>query len=115
VQAEWLLRRADRAEAAAPVGAAGAGAAVERSRSGQGWYVQTGLMLGPGWQVAARWSTVAPLASDRSGLAGSREVGAALSRYVRGHDFKIQLDAFHLRADGVDDALRLRLQTQLWF
>lgn len=109
--AEWMLRRADVAAIVDPADAD----RVEASRSGWGWYVQAAMLVRPRWEVGARYATIRPLSTDRSSLRAAQEAGGVLSWYRHGHDFKLQLDAMHLRRDGDPNALQVRMQTQFWF
>lgn len=109
--AEWMARKADRALAQDPDDPS----RLVASRSGWGAYAQAGYQFRPGWELAGRYAMVQPLGTDRSTLAKAQEAGGGLSWYLRQHDFKIQLDAFHLRRDATPDSLRVRVQTQMWF
>ena len=109
--AEWMARRADRAVATDPDDAS----REEFSRSGWGWYAQAAYLFLPTWELGGRYATVQPMGADRSNLVQASEAGGVLSWYLREHDFKVPLDAFHVRSEGKTDALRVRVQTQMWF
>ncbi len=74
------------------------GAVTAWSRAGYGYLVQAGVMLGPRFEVVARWDELAAVTVTDPALRATvnalgREVGAGLNWYVgASHAYKVQAD-----------------------
>ena len=92
--AEGLYRSADRELRQADI----AGKTVtEYSRTGWGYTVQASIMIGPMFELVARWNQLRALGRTDPDLVKTvtqqgREVSAGFNVYVNGHLFKIQAD-----------------------
>ncbi|WP_373048863.1 porin [Vulgatibacter sp.] len=118
----WRDERGD----GAFTGEAGGETVVVDPRNGWGWFVQAGQMIGPHWEIAARYTeqhTLDGASLDlRESLAeAGRELGGGVSWYLHGHQLKVQADYFRLwgtEVDGLDaiafedGANQVRLQLQ---
>ena len=114
LQGEWFLRRADRDVFPAAPG--------EYSRSGTGFYVQAGQMIGPRLELAARYGDIVPDEGADPDLVRARELGGGPSWYFRKHALKLQADWFWLPTgdSAAGDTFeggnhQVRTQLQLWF
>jgi hypothetical protein len=73
---------------------------TEWARSGFGYFVQTTLMVSGSVGASARFGELRPLGRTAPELeddiaSRGRELGAALSWFIRGHDYKLQGDYFY--------------------
>lgn len=103
-------------------------AAGIEAHEGWGWFVQAGQLIGPRWEIGARYGERRADEADSS-LAREfadqgRELGVVASWYAHGHPFKLQADYFRywgLEHDGLParsfgDAIQeVRLQLQASF
>jgi len=88
---------------------------VEPTRSGWGWFFQSGYMLTEKLEVAARHGELYPL-GGLTAIQVSRETGVASSYYFHRHDLKVQADYFYLWNDRLAGGVHeIRVQLQLFF
>jgi phosphate-selective porin OprO and OprP len=89
----------------------------EWSRSAMGGYLQASKLFGEHFQLAARWSELAPMPGTDPELLAAREVGGGASWYFHGHTVKLQGDVFRLATgEGLGTgSIQARTQLQLWF
>ncbi|MBM4184257.1 MAG: hypothetical protein FJ207_08510 [Gemmatimonadetes bacterium] len=83
------------------------------TRDTNGWYVQAGYVVRPGYELAGRYGTIDP--DTRDAVTSDRtEKGVSLSRYFQGHNMKLQADYLRLESetDGTS-ADQVRVQWQL--
>lgn len=86
----------------------------EVARDAVGVMAQTGFVFpGAPVELSARYAQIVPT-GDVRGLVASREVGAALGWYPRGHAVKIQADWVWQRT-GDAQGQQVRVQTQVFF
>jgi Phosphate-selective porin O and P len=106
---ELMYRNAARpAEQTAP--------AAPLPRSGWGAYVQSGVMVGPRWEVTGRASHLVPDRGADASFARGRELGAGVSYYLHGHDLKVQGDYVRVRERALSRTTQqVRAQFQLFF
>lgn len=113
LQGEWFLRRADRDVLPSAPG--------EYSRSGTGFYVQAGQMIGPHLELVARYGDLVPDAGADPEFVRAREIGGGPSWYFREHALKLQADWFYLpTGDEIGETFangdhQVRTQLQMWF
>jgi hypothetical protein len=75
---------------------------------------QLAYLLPSNWEVAGRYTMVTP--QEETGYADQTEYGIALSRYIVGHNLKVQADVNLLQVEGSDaDQTLFRLQTEFTF
>lgn len=124
--AELLWQRA-RGDAPGAVGAEGPVEVLPHQ--GWGFFVQAGQMIGPHFEVAARYGQQETFAGTNPAQVeevadAGRELGVGASWYVHGHAVKVQVDGFRswgvrqrgAPTRGFDDAIQaLRAQVQLAF
>lgn len=87
-------------------------------QTGKGWNIQSGYLFKNNFEVAARYTIVSPAANIRwAGMADKiREYTLGVSKYIVGHNLKIQSDISHTKdLLEADPALRYRLQVELAF
>jgi hypothetical protein len=94
-----------------------------------GWFIQAGQMIGPNWEVVARYDEQHALAGSDEGfvedlLGAGRSAGAGVNWYVHGHSLKVQADYFRVwggEAENLpslafeDGANEVRIQLQAAF
>jgi phosphate-selective porin OprO and OprP len=111
-QGQWLFRRAHRGSFDYVVDME---PLTETSRSGWGWFTQTGYRFVTPVEIAARYGELHPL-RDVTEIVLQRELGPALSYYLSDHALKLQADYFYLFADDIQRGRHeARLQMQLFF
>lgn len=115
LDAAYHWRHAWRTPGAA-VDADGTPVAPIAARSGQGWMIQTALLIPcTRLEPAFRWSGARGL-GDTS-MPDRNELGGGLNYYFYGHNLKLQLDAFHTAPRGAwargEDMLRVQIQINL--
>ncbi len=82
--------------------------------TGKGVSVQAGYLFKNNWEIASRYTTVTP-DWDMS-FTGIKEYTLGISKYVVGHNLKVQSDVTLQDKDGKDvNSLRYRLQFELAF
>lgn len=92
------------------------GVTAPLTRSGWGAYVQSGVMVGPRWEVTARASHLVPDRGTDATFARGRELGAGVSYYLHGHDLKVQGDYVRVRERApARTTQQVRAQFQLFF
>lgn len=83
--------------------------------TGQGFVLQTGYLFDSDLEVAVRYTKIKPDSKQFSSLTEESEYALALSRYIVGHNLKVQSDlSFHNRPSK-SDFLQFRLQFELAF
>ena len=93
-----------------------AASAAPLARSGWGAYVQSGMMVGPRWEVTGRASHLVPDRGTDATFARGRELGAGVSYYLHGHDLKVQGDYVRVRGPvPARTTQQVRAQFQLFF
>lgn len=115
IQGEWFLRQAgedsqtNTGEDGLPI--------TEYSRSASGWFVQAGQMIGPHFELAARYGDLTPMDGTDPELERQREIGGGPNWYFQEHDLKLQADYFYLPTGDelAGGKHQLRTQLQLWF
>lgn len=75
--------------------------------------LQTAYLLKNNWEVSGRYTQVTP--ESITGFANLTQFTLGFSRYVVGHNLKIQGDIGLSQEDGSDDQLVIRLQTEFAF
>ena len=83
--------------------------------SGSGFVLQAGYLFDNNFELAGRFTTVAPDDPAISGLREQTEYTLGVSKYIVGHSLKVQSDASLLQSPGRSDELRFRLQMELSF
>jgi hypothetical protein len=81
--------------------------------TGSGYNIQGGYLFKSNWEVSGRYSTYEPDA--RNDRPPRTESTVGVSRYILGHNLKVQMDASVLTELGQPDELRGRLQMELAF
>lgn len=81
--------------------------------TGNGYNVQAGYLLKSDWEISGRYSTYEP--DSQSSLMPRTESTLGLSRYILGHNLKVQMDVSLLTEKGDPDEYRGRLQMELAF
>jgi hypothetical protein len=81
--------------------------------TGSGYNIQGGYLLKSNWELAGRYSTYQPDAQN--GRKPRTESTVGVSRYILGHNLKVQMDASLLTETGEPDQLRGRFQMELAF
>jgi hypothetical protein len=83
--------------------------------TGNGFTIQAGYLLDNNLEVAMRYTTIRN-DNSFSGLKDEDEVTLGLSKYIVGHDLKIQTDLSRNTNPGLDDAkYRFRMQLEVQF
>jgi hypothetical protein len=84
--------------------------------TGSGINVQAGYVLPSNWELAARYTSVAPDDESSSALKEQTEYTIGLSRYIVGHSLKVQSDYGMIETAGSSDVdYRFRLQIEMQF
>ncbi len=90
------------------------GEAIASFNTGEGFMVQSGYIFKNDLEVAGRFTTITP--ETITGRAKVNEYTLGVSRYVVGHDLKVQADLSYIEESTAPDPhLRFRLQTELSF
>lgn len=75
---------------------------------------QLAYLMASDWEVAGRYTMVTP--QKETGYADQTQYGFGLSRYIVGHNLKVQADVNLLQVEGSDtDEMLFRLQTEFTF
>ncbi len=82
--------------------------------TGTGFVVQAGYLFKNNFEAALRYTTIDP-DNFTSGLNNETEYTLGLSRYIVGHNLKIQSDFSYTDIDGPGDEFRYRFQVELSF
>lgn len=82
--------------------------------TGTGFVAQAGYLLKSNWEFAGRFATVSPDHSI-SVLTGESHYTVGVSKYISGHDLKVQSDVTHIEKTGSASALQFRVQVELAF
>ena len=111
LQGQWLLRKANRPSETGEVDGI---EITELSRSGWGWFTQSGYRFAFPLELAARYGELYPL--DETAIELQRELGPGISWYFKDHALKIQADYFYLfGADIHEGRHEARVQMQIFF
>lgn len=83
--------------------------------TGSGINVQAGYLFKNNWEVAARYTTVAPDDANFSAIREQNEYTLGISRYISGHNLKIQSDYGIIETVGSSSSTdyRFRLQVEM--
>ncbi len=82
--------------------------------TGKGFNIQLGYLMSSNWEVAGRYTTVTP--DWDTSFARTREYTLGLSKYISGHNLKIQSDiSLRERENSATNSLRYRLQFEFGF
>ena len=81
--------------------------------TGNGFVIQGGYLLPSNWEFAGRYTTIDGNVS--SPVSDVEEYTFGISRYVRGHNLKIQTDLSYQDYPTKDNQLIFRFQTELAF
>ena len=81
--------------------------------TGSALNLQTGYLFKNNWELAGRYTKVNP--EDATGYNNVKEYTLGFSKYVVGHNLKIQGDIGITQEDNRDDMLLIRLQTEFNF
>lgn len=80
-----------------------------------GWYIQPAWLFESGWEIAGRYAVISPDSAAGIDLDES-ERGIGISRYLEGHDVKIQADFVQYveeLSDTTDNQVRVQLQLRI--
>ncbi len=81
--------------------------------TGSSLNTQLAYLLPSNWEFAGRYTIVTP--QKETGYADQTQYGFAASRYIVGHNLKVQADIQLLQVEGIPDQARFRLQTEFTF
>ncbi|MCB9289621.1 MAG: hypothetical protein H6560_20125 [Lewinellaceae bacterium] len=82
--------------------------------TGKGFNIQAGYLFKKNWEVAARYTTVSP--DWEMSFTGTEEYSLGLSKYIVGHNLKVQSDVSLIDKENKDiNGLRYRLQFEVAF
>ncbi len=81
--------------------------------TGEGFVIQAGYLLPSNWEIAGRFTDVD--AASVSSLSTVTEYTFGLSRYIVGHNLKLQSDISYQKIPTSDNSLIFRFQTELAF
>jgi phosphate-selective porin OprO and OprP len=111
LQAQWIYRQADRASESGLVDGV---EVVEESRSGHGWFTQSGYRFTFPLEFGARYGELHPLGDTAVEL--QRELGPVVGYYFKDHNLKLQADYFYLFGPDIREGRHeARVQMQLFF
>jgi len=74
---------------------------------------QVAYLFPSDWELAARYTSVTP--QTETGIADQVQYGFGLSRYIVGHNLKVQADYHLQQIEGSSDQSMFRLQTEFTF
>lgn len=80
--------------------------------TGNGLNLQVGYMLDTNWEIATRYTDINP---DEGIDTPEERYTLGLSKFIVGHELKIQMDLTYRNRDGRDNGLIARLQTEIHF
>ncbi len=81
---------------------------------GNGLNLQTGYILKKDWEISGRFTNV-ELDKNITGKNEQSQYTLGLSKYIAGHNLKVQTDISHLEVDGGNNELMYRIQVELHF
>lgn len=81
--------------------------------TGSALNAQLAYLLASDWEFACRYTMVTP--QTETGNADQKQYGFAISRYIVGHNLKVQADVNLLQEDANPDEMLFRLQTEFTF
>ncbi len=81
--------------------------------TGSAFNAQLAYLLPSDWEFAGRYTMVTP--QEETGNPDQTEYGFAISRYIVGHNLKVQADINLLQEEGSADEVLFRLQTEFTF
>lgn len=94
-----------------PVVATDNGEVLQSFATGSGVNLQAGYLFSNNLELSARYSQVTPDAETQRNQ--EEEITLGLSKYISGHNLKIQGDISMVQEQGEDDQLRFRLQLEV--
>lgn len=81
--------------------------------TGSGLNVQAGYLLKSNWEIAARYTMVAPDDASFSAIREQNEYTLGISRYISGHNLKIQSDYGMIETVGTSSSTDYRFRLQI--
>ncbi|WP_111706962.1 porin [Lutibacter citreus] len=81
---------------------------------GKGLNLQSGFLLNNNWEVSGRYTNI-KLDKNITGKNPENQYTLGLSKYIVGHNLKVQTDISHLEVKGGNNELMYRLQVELHF
>ena len=81
--------------------------------TGSGLNVQAGYLFPNNWEIAARYTTVAPDNSMFSAITEQNEYTLGISRYISDHNLKIQSDYGVIETVGTSSSTNYRFRLQI--
>lgn len=87
------------------------GDVLQSFATGNGLNLQAGYLFSNNFEVSARYSQVTPDAETQRNQ--EEEITLGLSKYISGHNLKVQGDISIVQEQGSDDQLRFRLQLEV--
>lgn len=83
--------------------------------TGYGFNTQLGYLFKNNFEVAGRYTTIAPDNEETSGVTETSEYTLGVSKYYVGHNLKIQSDLSYLDVVDTDGSIRYRFQVEMQF
>lgn len=80
--------------------------------TGSAYNLMVGYLLYSNWEIAGRLTHIEP---EKIISVPQDQYGLAISKYIVGHNLKVQTDVNLLQVDGAKDVLMFRLQTEFAF
>ncbi len=84
-----------------------------RYTTGTGLVIQTGYLFGKNWELVGRYTTVKPDELDYSSVIDENEYTFGISRYIVGHNLKVQTDFSYRERQSRSDFFMFRFQMEL--
>ncbi|GAA3645388.1 porin [Flavivirga jejuensis] len=81
---------------------------------GKGLNLQTGYLLKSNWEISGRYTNI-ELDKVITGENPENQYTLGVSKYIAGHNLKVQTDISHLEVDGSNNELMWRLQFDIHF
>lgn len=81
---------------------------------GKGLNLQTGFLMNNDWEISGRYTNI-KLNKSITGKNPESQYTLGLSKYIVGHNLKVQTDISHLEVTGGNNELMYRLQIELHF
>lgn len=81
---------------------------------GKGLNLQSGFLLNKNWEISGRYTNIT-LDKSITGKNAENQYTLGLSKYILGHNLKVQTDISHLEMKGGNNQLMYRLQVDIHF